>query len=58
LEAFAIAMQIGAVNRALTWHRVVSSLPRRWKRQNADAVPGWLKEYLERRAGYSAANLP
>jgi len=57
LEAFALAMQLGAVNRALTWHRVVNSLPRRWKRQNADAVPGWLKEYLERRARSSAANL-
>ena len=50
LAAFDLAIQIGAVNRALTWHRVVSSLPPRWKRQNADAVPGWLQEYLQRRS--------
>lgn len=54
LAAFDLAMQIGAVNRALTWHRVVSSLPARWKRQNADAVPGWLQEYLQRRSASDA----
>lgn len=53
LAAFNLAMQVGAVNRALTWHRVVKSLPSKWQKQNADAVPGWLQEYLERRQRYS-----
>ena len=55
LAAFDLAMQLGAVNRALTWHRVVSSLPLRWKRENADAVPGWLQEYLQRRSASIAS---
>lgn len=52
LKAFDLAQQAGAVNRALTWHRVVSSLPLRWQQEDADAVPGWLKIYLERRQRY------
>ncbi len=56
ITAFDLAMQVGAVNRALTWHRVVSSLPRKWRVQNADAVPGWLQEYLERCQRYG--NMP
>ncbi len=54
LAAFNLAMQLGAVNRALTWHRVVSGLPARWRRQNADAVTGWLQEYLQRRSASDA----
>ncbi len=52
LRAFDLAQQVGAVNRALTWHRVVSRLPLRWQQEDADAVPGWLQIYLERRKRY------
>lgn len=52
LTAFNLALQVGAVNRALTWYGVVKNLPYRWRMQNADAVPGWLQEYLERRERY------
>jgi hypothetical protein len=47
LEAFPLARRLGMFNRALTWHRVVSSLPHGpEKAENADAVPGWLQEFL------------
>lgn len=41
-----LADQIGRVNRAMTWHRVVSSLPEPHRSENAEAVPGWLQEFL------------
>jgi hypothetical protein len=34
-------------NRALTWHRVVSSLPPGPEKDaEADAAPGWMLEFL------------
>ena len=47
LEACALAQRVGMVNRALTWHRVVAALEERFRSENAEAVPGWLGEYLE-----------
>ena len=37
--------------RALTWHRVLSAVPEAQRAEDADAVPGWLQEFL--RAGAS-----
>ena len=47
LEAWALAQPVGMVCRALTWHRVVVSLEEPFRSENAEAVPGWLGEYLE-----------
>ncbi|MBA4383192.1 MAG: hypothetical protein C0410_00500 [Anaerolinea sp.] len=47
-EAFELAMVIGRINRALTWHMVVSSLPEPYRTKEADAVPGWVKLFLEK----------
>lgn len=47
-EAFELAMVIGRINRALTWHMVVSSLPDPYRSQEADAVPGWVQLFLEK----------
>jgi len=46
LEGCALAQHVGMVGRALTWHRVVSSLPEPYRSEQAEAVPGWLGEYL------------
>ena len=46
-EACALAMSIGRLNRALTWHMVVSSLPEPHRSKEVDAVPGWVKLFLE-----------
>ena len=47
LEAFPLARRLGMFNRALTWHHVVSSLPEGpEKEEQADAVPGWMQEFL------------
>ncbi len=47
-EAFELAMVIGRINRALTWHMVVSTLPEPDKSKEADAVPGWVQLFLEK----------
>ena len=47
LEACALAQWVGMVGRALTWHRVVSALDEPHRSQNAEAVPGWLSDFLE-----------
>jgi len=47
-KAFDLAMILGRINRALTWHMVVSSLPEPHRSKNADAVPGWLQLFLEK----------
>ncbi|MBV9791612.1 MAG: phosphotransferase [Chloroflexi bacterium] len=52
-EAFALANRVAMVCRVLTWYRVVSSLDAALKAEYADAVPGWLQEFLN--AGGSAA---
>jgi aminoglycoside phosphotransferase (APT) family kinase protein len=53
LEAFALANRIAMICRALTWYRVVSSLDGATNAEYADAVPGWLQEFLN--AGSPAA---
>ncbi|PKO00621.1 MAG: hypothetical protein CVU42_03500 [Chloroflexi bacterium HGW-Chloroflexi-4] len=47
-EALDLAMALGRINRALTWHMVVSSLPEPFHAQEADAIPGWLQLFLEK----------
>jgi Phosphotransferase enzyme family len=47
LEALNLAQRLGMVCRALTWHRVVTSLEEPFRAENAEAVPGWLGEFLE-----------
>ncbi|MDQ4074941.1 MAG: aminoglycoside phosphotransferase family protein [Chloroflexota bacterium] len=46
LTAFRLAYQLGMICRALTWHRVVSSLAEPLRAEYAEAVPGWLQEFL------------
>jgi hypothetical protein len=46
LTASALARQLAMVGRALTWYRVVSDLAEPYRSQEADAVPGWLQEFL------------
>lgn len=38
--------RIGYVNRALTWHQVISHMPTELRAEYAAAVPGYLQEYL------------
>jgi aminoglycoside/choline kinase family phosphotransferase len=42
----ALAGQVGLVNRALTWHRVISNLPESLKAGYAMAVPAYLQEFI------------
>ncbi|MEZ4706652.1 MAG: phosphotransferase [Caldilineaceae bacterium] len=56
--AFALANRIGMVNRALTWHLVVSALEGDDKAQEAASVPGWLQEFLEAMTDRRAAASP
>ncbi len=46
LAASKLAHRLGMLCRTLTWHQVVSSLPEPVKSEQADAVPGWLQEFL------------
>lgn len=41
-----LTQQIGLVNRALTWHRVIAHLPARLKAEYALAVPAYLQEFV------------
>ncbi len=41
-----LAQQIGLVNRALTWHRVISNLPDNLRSEYAIAVPAYLQEFI------------
>jgi hypothetical protein len=50
-SAFVLANRVGMVNRALTWHRVVSHLEEPYRSEQADAVPGWLHEFLTEVSG-------
>ncbi len=45
-RGFAVAERINMVNRALTWRRALSTVPPGETGEHADAVPGWLQEYL------------
>ena len=44
--AFALARRICMVNRALTWREALRHAPPAMRAAYADAVPGWLQEYL------------
>lgn len=46
-ESFELARVVGMANRSLTWYRVVAKLPEPYRSQEAEAVPGWLIEFLE-----------
>ena len=46
LAAAALAQRIGMVCRALTWYRVISQPEQPVKAEHAEAVPGWLQEFL------------
>jgi hypothetical protein len=41
-----LAQRIGLVNRALTWHRVIASLPESLKSEYAMAAPAYLQEFV------------
>ena len=47
LEIFKMAWRVAMVNRALTWHRVVSHLPAVYREKHAYTVPAWLGEFLD-----------
>ena len=40
------AMRIGMLYRSLTWRNAIMSAPREYTAEWADAVPGWLDEFL------------
>lgn len=48
LEASELAQRLGMVCRALTWHRVVTSLEEPMRSEYADAVPGWMEEFIRK----------
>ncbi|MCB0134689.1 MAG: phosphotransferase [Caldilineaceae bacterium] len=52
-DVLSIAERLTTVNRALTWRRALATVPPGEEGEDADAVPGWLQEYLaaERASG-------
>jgi hypothetical protein len=46
LAACTLARHLAMAGRALTWHHVVAALPEPHRSRDADAVPGWLQEFL------------
>lgn len=49
--AFVLARRISMINRALTWREALRHAPPEQRAADADAVPGWLLEYLAAVAG-------
>lgn len=47
MQAFKLAYRVGMVCRALTWNRVLADAPEPYKSEHADAVSGWLQEFLD-----------
>lgn len=47
LDAFAAAQRLGMICRALTWHRVLYSIPPPARGDDVGNVPGWLAEFAE-----------
>ncbi len=47
LEAYHLANRVAMVNRALTWHRMVSRLDDPYREEHIGSVSGWLQEYLQ-----------
>lgn len=45
-RAYDLARPLAMVNRALTWRRALQTLPPAAHGEYADAVPGWLQEFL------------
>ena len=41
-----VAMRVGTLARALTWHRILDGVPAAERTEHAPYVPGWLLEYL------------
>ena len=46
-QNYAIAKRLGRICRALTWASVVVNLPPAQRKEERDAVPGWLALFLE-----------
>ncbi len=46
-DAFDLAQIVGTVNRALTWHTMLTFMEEAERAEEADSVPGWLQEFLE-----------
>ena len=46
IAAFKLAYRVGMVCRALTWHRILAGEEEPVKAEDAEAVPGWLLEFL------------
>lgn len=44
--AFAVAQRLARVNRALTWRHVLAPLTPAQRAEDADAVSGWLQDFL------------
>ena len=40
------AYRVGMICRALTWHRILAGVEEPVKAEDAEAVPGWLLEFL------------
>ena len=53
LAAFNLAYRVGMVIRSLTWRIITAGMPEAYQAEHADAVPGWLQEFLS--AGEKAA---
>jgi hypothetical protein len=47
IAALELAQRVGLVCRALTWHRVLTSLEEPFRSEQAEAATGWLGEFLE-----------
>jgi hypothetical protein len=47
IAASKLAYRVGMICRALTWNRIVVDAPEPNKAEHADAVPGWLQEFLQ-----------
>lgn len=50
LAAVRLAYRLGMVNRALSWRHVLAPLPAQHRGPNADAVAGWMHDFLEAEA--------
>lgn len=46
-QASSLATHLAMVNRALTWHLVLNTIPPDERREYEEAVPGWLQDYLD-----------
>jgi hypothetical protein len=46
IAAFKLAYRVGMVCRALTWHRILAGVEEPANAEDAEAVPGWLQEFL------------